>query len=121
MVGPSLPPPIFAANGWDGDVHGPQWFMAGEAGSEHVRITPTHTGASGGGTTVINIHNHINPQVQMKATITGVEKPDEVVRKIEGAAAKAKTIAIENYLDSSKGRKKIDDIATQSARKVSGV
>jgi len=57
----------------------------------------------------------------MKATITGVEKPDEVVRKIEGAAAKAKTIAIENYLDSSKGRKKIDDIATQSARKVSGV
>jgi len=34
----------------------------------------------------------------MTATITGMEKPDEVKRKIEGVAAKATTIAIENYL-----------------------
>jgi hypothetical protein len=67
------------------------------------------------------VNNHINPQVQMTATITGVEKPDEVKRKIEGAAAKAATIAIEEGANVSKGRKKIDDVATQSARKVMGV
>lgn len=44
---------IHAAGGFDGIVTRPTLFMAGEAGIEHVRVTPG--GGSGGGVTV-NVH-----------------------------------------------------------------
>lgn len=43
---------VKAAGGFDGMVNGPTMFLAGEAGSEHVRITP-HGGGGGGGVTVV--------------------------------------------------------------------
>jgi hypothetical protein len=44
-----------AADGFNGMVNKPTMFLAGEAGSEHVSITPS--GGSGGGGITINIQN----------------------------------------------------------------
>lgn len=46
-------PTIAAANGFNGDVTSPTMFLAGEAGTEHVNITPSSGGGGGGGTTII--------------------------------------------------------------------
>ena len=44
-----------AANGFSGMVNSPTMFMAGEAGAEHVNISP-HGNKSSGGTPVVNIN-----------------------------------------------------------------
>jgi hypothetical protein len=44
---------VTAANGFDGMVNSPTMFLAGEAGSEHVSITPN--GQGGGSSIVVNI------------------------------------------------------------------
>ena len=44
-----------AAEGFDGMVNKPTMFMAGEAGSEHVKVTPN--GQGGGGNITVNIQN----------------------------------------------------------------
>jgi hypothetical protein len=46
---------IPAAEGFDGMVNKPTMFMAGEAGSEHVKVTPN--GQGGGSTITVNIQN----------------------------------------------------------------
>jgi hypothetical protein len=38
-------------------VNKPTMFMAGEAGSEHVKVTPNGKGESGGSTITVNIQN----------------------------------------------------------------
>ena len=45
-----------AAEGFDGMVNSPTMFMAGEAGAEHVKVTPSGQGGGGGNITV-NIQN----------------------------------------------------------------
>jgi hypothetical protein len=50
-------PLVAAANGFDGMVNKPTMFLAGEAGPEHVTVTPS--GRPGGGAGQIVIHNHI--------------------------------------------------------------
>ena len=62
-----------AGNGFDGMVNSPTMFMAGEAGAEHVNISP-HGNKSGGGGAVININiakierdadfNQLKPMIQ---------------------------------------------------------
>ena len=51
-----------SASGYSGMVHNPTWFLAGEAGSEHVSVTPmTGAGAGmGGGGGVINFSPTVN-------------------------------------------------------------
>lgn len=44
-----------AAEGFDGMVNSPTMFMAGEAGAEHVKVTPS--GQGGGGNITVNIQN----------------------------------------------------------------
>lgn len=44
---------VTAANGFDGMVNSPTMFLAGEAGSEHVTVTPN--GQGGGSSIVVNI------------------------------------------------------------------
>ena len=46
---------VSAANGFDGMVNSPTMFLAGEAGSEHVTVTPN--GQGGGSNITINIQN----------------------------------------------------------------
>ena len=46
---------IPAAEGFDGMVNSPTLFMAGEAGAEHVKVTPN--GQGGGGNITVNIQN----------------------------------------------------------------
>jgi len=43
------------AQGFDGMVNSPTLFMAGEAGAEHVKVTPS--GQGGGGNITVNIQN----------------------------------------------------------------
>jgi len=43
---------VAAANGFDGMVNSPTLFLAGESGSEHVRVTPNGSGGGSGGITV---------------------------------------------------------------------
>jgi hypothetical protein len=52
---PSVPslPVTPAARGFDGMVHRPTLFLTGEAGSEHVKVTP---GGKPSGSTTINLH-----------------------------------------------------------------
>ena len=46
---------VSAANGFDGMVNSPTMFLAGEAGAEHVTVTPN--GQGGGSNITINIQN----------------------------------------------------------------
>ena len=47
---------IAAADGFDGMVNKPTMFLAGERGSEHVKVTPHGQSSGGGGGTTININ-----------------------------------------------------------------
>ena len=46
---------VKAANGFDGMVNSPTMFLAGEAGAEHVKVTPS--GSGGGSNITVNIQN----------------------------------------------------------------
>ena len=46
-----------AANGFNGMVNSPTMFLAGEAGSEHVSITPSGQGGGSGAIVTVNIQN----------------------------------------------------------------
>jgi hypothetical protein len=62
---------VTAANGFDGMVNSPTMFLAGEAGSEHVSITPS--GGSGGITVNIqNMNGSDNDLRKLKQTILEV-------------------------------------------------
>lgn len=61
--GLSLPtltvPTIAAANGFDGMVNSPTMFLTGEAGPEHVSVSPGGKGGGSGGNMVINIQGSL--------------------------------------------------------------
>ena len=64
---------IPAANGFDGMVNSPTMFLAGESGSEHVSITPSGSGGSGGITVNIqNMNGSDNDLRKLKKTILEV-------------------------------------------------
>ena len=65
---------VTAANGFDGMVNSPTMFLAGEAGSEHVSITPSgESGGSGGITVNIqNMNGSDNDLRKLKQTILEV-------------------------------------------------
>ena len=45
------------AQGFDGMINSPTLFMAGEAGAEHVKVTPSGQGGGGGSNITVNIQN----------------------------------------------------------------
>ena len=64
---------IPAANGFEGMVNSPTMFLAGEAGSEHVSITPSGGSSSGGITVNIqNMNGSDNDLRKLKKTILEV-------------------------------------------------
>lgn len=63
-----------AANGFDGMVNKPTMFLAGEAGSEHVKVTPNGQSSGSGGITVNiqNMNGSDNDLRKLKKTILEV-------------------------------------------------
>jgi hypothetical protein len=71
-------PLIAAANGFNGDVNGPHLFLAGEAGQEHVSITPNGGSSKGNnGPTVIN---YITVQGSIKSSQELAKDVDKVMK-----------------------------------------
>tara|TARA_R110002153_G_scaffold214451_2_gene367082 strand:- start:1325 stop:2971 length:1647 start_codon:yes stop_codon:yes gene_type:complete len=75
---------IEAAQGFDGMITKPTMFLAGEKGSEHVKVTPHGQSSSSGGTTVnINISNmsgNANDLNKLRSTILEVMQTVNVNR-----------------------------------------
>ena len=64
---------VAAANGFDGMVNSPTLFLAGESGSEHVKVTPSGSGGGGGITVNIGTMNGSDNDLRkLKKTILEV-------------------------------------------------
>jgi hypothetical protein len=75
---------IAAATGFDGMVNGPTLFLAGEAGREHVKVTPR--GRDAGASTFV-IHVHLAPGEGTEEGVTrGVMRGADQVRRSRQAA-----------------------------------
>ena len=75
---------IPAANGFDGMINKPTMFLAGEKGSEHVKVTPHGQSPNSGGTTVNisigNMSGNANDLNKLRSTILEVMQTVNVNR-----------------------------------------
>ena len=71
-------PMIAAANGFNGMANSPTMFLAGEAGSEHVSITPN--GGSSKGNNGLTVINYITVQGSIKSSQELAKDVDKVMK-----------------------------------------
>lgn len=76
-------PLIPAAKGFDGMVNSPTMFLAGEAGSEHVSITP-HGKSSGGDTIIINVGGSVVTERKLAQIVDQYQKQNLKSRGFTG-------------------------------------
>ena len=76
-------PTIAAAKGFNGMVNSPTMFLAGEAGQEHVSITPNGR-SSGGNTIIINIAGSVVTEKKLAYMVDQVQKQNLKSRGFTG-------------------------------------
>ena len=76
-------PMIAAAKGFNGMVNGPTMFLAGEAGQEHVSITPNGR-SSGGNTIIINVAGSVVTEKKLAYMVDQVQKQNLKSRGFTG-------------------------------------
>ncbi|UVF62448.1 tail tape measure protein [Nitrososphaeria virus YSH_922147] len=78
IEGMSLPrvniPLITAAKGFDGMVNSPTMFLTGEAGPEHVSVTPNGGSSRNGTTIIVNVQGSIMTERQLFSKLDNIQK-----------------------------------------------
>lgn len=75
-------PAIAAAKGFNGIVNSPTMFLAGEAGMEHVAITPS--GGSRGGQMIVNVYGSVWNERQLFSKLDAIQKQNYKSRGFTG-------------------------------------